>query len=324
MSYPEALHRHLVTEVEDAIERTKSFPGSWYADPEIAAVEKAHVIRRTWQPIGPIDELKTAGDFLTCDVAEAPVLVVRQTDGGVKAFGNMCGHRGHPVAKDSGHVPRGFVCPYHAWSYGIDGTLLNAVRGELEKNFDPWCHSLKPVRVGVWGEMAFVNLVAEGPSFEDDLGELMSLADAEAIGLRTWHYHKTLRWEQACNWKVFMDNTADSYHTAVVHPHMTGTHKIDPEDYITRSYSNFAFHTPLSLGGEANMPPWKACGAWPNWTVQGMESSVSTLRIIEMVDAGNIRVKVDFFAPEGASDEDVEQAAHWNYNLVHGEDKPGV
>jgi len=162
-----AMHQRLTDEVESAIARTASLPGAWYADPGIAAFEKVHLFRRCWQPAVAIGGLKQPGDFLTCEVADVPVLIVRQDDGGLKAFRNMCRHRGHPVATGTGNVTRGFVCAYHGWSYRPDGTLLNAVRSDRETAFDPGCHGRLPVRLWVWGEMAFVNLVAEGTSDDD-------------------------------------------------------------------------------------------------------------------------------------------------------------
>jgi phenylpropionate dioxygenase-like ring-hydroxylating dioxygenase large terminal subunit len=118
-----------------------------------------------------------------------------------------------------------------------------------------------------------------------------------------------------------MDNTADCYHCRLVHPNMGKTHKTDPDDYVTRSYENFAFHISHGRRNQANMASWMACGAFPNWTLQAMQGQISNVRVLEVLEANRIRVKTDFFAPVGTPPAEIDDAARWYYDLVHGEDK---
>jgi choline monooxygenase len=314
------MRARMLAEVESAIERNMSLPGSWYGDPDISAFEQEYVIRRKWQPIGPIASLVKPGDYLTTNLANVPIVILRDKAGVLRGFLNMCRHRGHPVASDAGNC-NVFVCRYHGWTYRPDGTLLKAPRSERETAFDPAKFSLLPIRVGAWGELGFGNLQPDGPSFEEEFATLLSVAEENEIGLSKMTYRKTLLWEQACNWKTFMDNTADCYHCRLVHPGMGLTHKTDPDDYVNRSYDTFAFHISHARPGEANMPSWMACGVWPNWTLQAMQGRVSNVRILEIVDAGHIRVRTHFFAPPAIGQDEVDQSADWYHKLVHGEDR---
>lgn len=315
------LRNRMLGEIDSAINRNMSVPGYRYGDPDISRFEQEYIIRRTWQPIGPISSLIKTGDYLTATVADVPVVILRAKDGALRGFLNMCRHRGHLVAKDTGNCSV-FVCKYHGWSYRPDGTLLKAPRSDKETGFDPAAYSLIPVGVGVWGELGFVNLNSKAPAFADQFATLIRVADENGIGISNGTYRKTLVWEQSCNWKTFMDNTADCYHCRLVHPTMGTTHKTDPDDYVNDSYDTFAFHISYSRENQGNMPSWMACGAWPNWTLQGMQGRVSNVRVLQILDANHIRVRTDFFAPPSISGDEVEQAADWYHKLVYGEDRP--
>src|SRR5262245_40272833 len=152
-----ALRDRMLEEIGSAINRNMSVPGYWYGDPDVSRFEQEYVIRRTWQPIGPIGGLAKPGDFLTTTVADVPVVILRANDGTLRGFLNMCRHRGHLVARDSGNCSV-FVCKYHGWSYRHDGSLLKAPRSEREPAFDAAAYGLVPIRVGNWGELGFVNL----------------------------------------------------------------------------------------------------------------------------------------------------------------------
>jgi choline monooxygenase len=316
-----ALRKRLVEEIKSAIDRNMSLPGYWYGDPEVSQFELDYVIRRTWQPAGPIGSLTRPGDFLTTTVAGVPVILLRDREGQLRGFLNMCRHRGHLVARDRGNCSV-FVCKYHGWSYRQDGSLLKAPRSEKEATFDASAYSLVPVRVGAWGELGFVNLHHDGPAFKEQFATLIRVAEEHDIGISKLIYRKTLAWEQSCNWKTFMDNTADCYHCRLVHPTMGTTHKTDPDDYVNESYDSFALHISYSREGQANLPSWVACGVWPNWTLQGIQGRVSNVRVLEVVDASHIRVRTEFFAPPSMPEVEADEATDWYYKLVYGEDRP--
>jgi choline monooxygenase len=315
-----ALRERMVAELQSAIQRNVSIPGYWYGDRDVSEFEQEYVIRRSWQPVGSIAGLANPGDYLTATVAGVPVLLLRGKDGELKGFLNMCRHRGHLVAKDTGSAQL-LVCKYHGWTYRIDGTLQKAPRAEREAAFDPAAHSLVPVRVGAWGELGLVNLAPEGTAFSDQFATLMAVAEEHGVGIACSAYRRTLVWEQACNWKTFMDNTADCYHCRLVHPNMGKTHKTDPDDYVNESHESFALHISYARQEQANMPSWKACGVWPNWTLQGMEGRVSNVRVLEILGPDRIRVRTDFFAPSIIPQEEVDEAVDWYHKLVYGEDR---
>ena len=315
-----ALRNRMLKELDSAIERNMSFPGYWYGDADVSKFEQEYIIRRSWQPIGPIASLTKTGDFLTATVAGVPVVLVRDATGALRGFLNMCRHRGHLVALESGNK-KVFVCQYHGWTYRHDGSLLKAPRSDREPDFDESCFGLIPVRVGAWNQLGFVNLQYDGPTFEEEFATLIHTAEENQIGLSKLSYCKTLIWEQDCNWKTFMDNTADCYHCRLVHPKMGKTHKTDPDDYVTTNFENFTFHISYSRQKRANMPSWMACGAWPNWTLQALQGRITNVRVLEVLGANRIRVRTDFFAPPDSSQSDIDDAADWYHKLVYGEDR---
>ncbi|MYZ50423.1 aromatic ring-hydroxylating oxygenase subunit alpha [Propylenella binzhouense] len=320
MRDPGLMRTRLLDELDSAIERNMSFPGTWYADPDIARFEAEQIIRRSWQPIGAVDGLRKPGDYLTTVFMNVPLLVVRGAEG-IRAFVNICRHRGHPVASGCG-TKKLFTCVYHAWTYGTDGALVRAPRAELEPWFDPSRYGLLPVRLATWGPMAFVNFDADAPAFEDEYSELMAVTEANGFGLSSMTFRKRVSWEQSCNWKTFMDNTADCYHCRTVHPGMGETHKTDPDQYVTRSYGNFAFHLSDARDDRPNVLPWMSCAVFPNWTITAAGGQIARVRVVEPVTASQIRVTTDFCAYPEVPEEDLEEDARWYHDLVYGEDRP--
>ena len=137
------------------LEQGGTLPAHWYSDPAIHALERELVFARTWQFVGPTEWLDRDGAYFAARAAHIPVVVVRDGDE-LRAFVNVCRHRGHLVARDRG-CQRTLQCPYHAWTYGLDGTLRNAPRAQLEADFDPTGLGLLPVAVDTFGPLVFVN-----------------------------------------------------------------------------------------------------------------------------------------------------------------------
>lgn len=320
MYEPAELRTRMLTDVKSAIERKMSLPGYWYADADVHRFEQDHVIRSSWQPVGSIEKLAEPGDYLTAVVADAPVLIVRGDDGRLRAFLNMCRHRGHPVAEGCGNKKL-ITCPFHGWTYRRDGTLLRATRADREAGFAAEKYPLRPIRLGVWGPIAFVNMEPAGPDFDVEMATLFRVTEENGFNLANMTYRKRLAWDQAGNWKVFIDNSADCYHCRLVHPGMGKTHKTDPDEYETTSYDTFVLHVSHPREDHPNMPAWMMCAAWPNWAVSAAQGRVARLRWTEPLDANRIRVITDFCAPPSVSDEEVEEDARWYDKLVNTEDR---
>ena len=134
----------------------------WYRDPRVLAVEERRLFRPSWQYVGPLECLRRPGDHIVGQVSRVPVLVVRGGDGGLRGFLNVCRHRGSLVAAADGNAPR-LRCPYHAWTYNLDGTLRSASQCGPEIEAELPELGLVPVRVATFGRFVFASAAADGP-----------------------------------------------------------------------------------------------------------------------------------------------------------------
>jgi choline monooxygenase len=200
---------------EPNLARASTFPARWYTEPETLAVERRRLFARTWQPVGRLDQLRRPGDFVACDVAGEPLVVVRDPQGQLRAFYNVCRHRAGCVAEGGGNR-RSLQCHYHGWTYGLDGRLLAAPEFEGALDFDRSQFGLVPVRVAAWGPFVFVNLDDTAPGLESFLGAIPDETRPLAPETMTWCRRKD--YTLACNWKVYVDNYLEGYHVPVAHP----------------------------------------------------------------------------------------------------------
>ena len=198
-----------------------TLPSTWYYDPAHYERELEAVWYRDWVCVGREEEIAGPGDYFLAQIGTQRLVVTRNAGGAPRAFHNTCRHRGSLLCTaERGHFPRGrIVCPYHTWTYSLDGELL-ATPARLEcADFDARNHSLYDVHIDSWGGFLFVNLAgAPQTGLRDFLG-------AEAESLERWplaslgHVHRE-RKLLACNWKVFWENYSECYHCPRLHPEL--------------------------------------------------------------------------------------------------------
>lgn len=206
----------------------KGLPGACYTDPDWHKAELEHVFRPTWLLVGRQDELPKIGSYITIDApGMGPVVVVRSKDGQVRAFANVCRHRGAILLrKESGALKGGIICPYHAWAYGLDGKLKGAPKTRRKDPDAPVCfdrkeYPLLDVRLEEFGGFLFINGSSDAPSLADCLGNCADLVlgrwpleDLVTVGRRDYVVE--------CNWKFLFENTSETYHTSYVHKDSLG------------------------------------------------------------------------------------------------------
>jgi phenylpropionate dioxygenase-like ring-hydroxylating dioxygenase large terminal subunit len=216
-----AMAHHATTgAVPFAMERPDRVPSRRYYDPAFYALEVEHLWPRVWQMACRLEEIPNAGDFVEYENLDQSVIVVRQTDGSVKAYNNACRHRGVQLCKDRGTLRSGFICPFHGWCWDIDGANTFLYQPDLfdPANLEPHDLSLQEVRVEVWGGCAFVNFDVDAPTLRDSIEPFASFHDAWKVeGLRTeWWYSCRL----PTNWKLAMDAFMEGYHVMQTHPQL--------------------------------------------------------------------------------------------------------
>jgi Rieske 2Fe-2S family protein len=202
---------------------TPALPGRDYYAPEIFELEKERIFFRNWFCIGREEQLPNAGDFLTEEVAGESLIATRTREGDLRAFYNVCSHRGTKICeRRSGHVSRQFVCPYHAWSYGLDGRLLKTPNVRDENSIEREKHGLKPVAIDCWEGLVFVNLAENPRPLLDQLkiepGEPLAFERYRMGELRVGH---RIAYEVGANWKILHDNFNECLHCPSVHPGLT-------------------------------------------------------------------------------------------------------
>ncbi len=150
---PQSIHDLLALYNPSApLDHAYTIPAPWYRDPQIESLEKQSVFAGTWQAIGRLDQLRKPGDFFTADIAGEPIVVVRGDDNQLRAFFNVCRHHAAAVVPESHGCAKQFRCPYHGWTYGIDGALKGMVEFDGVCNFDRADNGLVPIRRRHLGE----------------------------------------------------------------------------------------------------------------------------------------------------------------------------
>jgi len=202
----------------------RTLPWSWYADPEILRREQERIFRRAWQYVGHSGRVEQVGERFGAWAGDVPVLVVRAEDG-LRAFVNVCRHRGSLLVEGDG-AKATIQCPYHAWTYGLDGSLRAAPRSEREPDFDAEGLSLVPVQLESWGPFLFVNPDADAPPLAETLGPLPELLPVEDLV-----FHSRDEYELAANWKIGCENYLECYHCPVAHKGFSAVYDVDPDSY---------------------------------------------------------------------------------------------
>ncbi|MGD0428611.1 MAG: aromatic ring-hydroxylating dioxygenase subunit alpha [Candidatus Acidiferrales bacterium] len=192
-----------------------TIPAPWYTDARIAQLELQNVFSRTWQPVGRTAQVEKPGQYVTATVAGEPIVAVRGSDGKLRAFYNVCRHHAMTIMNEPcGHAQH-MRCPYHGWTYNLEGELRGMTEFEGVCNFDRAQNGLVPVRVETWDNFIFVNLDPHAAPLHDSLGALVGLA--KPLNFGGLKFVERRSYIQQCNWKVYVDNFLDGgYHV----PHM--------------------------------------------------------------------------------------------------------
>jgi len=208
----------------------RTFPWSWYSDPGLLALEQERIFARSWQYAGHTQEVEQPGSFATTRAARLPVVLVRDRDSVLRAFVNVCRHRGSLVCDGRGRRET-LQCPYHAWTYALDGSLLAAPRADREPGFDRSALGLVPLQVDTWGPFVFVNADPDAEPLAETLGDLPQLLAEDGIDLDAVTFHARAEAEYDANWKVCSENYLECYHCSVAHPSFSKAIDVAADSY---------------------------------------------------------------------------------------------
>ncbi|MWA09738.1 SRPBCC family protein [Streptomyces sp. BA2] len=214
-------------EAPSAASLMTTLPGHFYTDPEIFRQEQERVFESLWFCAVRASDLGKPGAFRTVQIGRESVLVTRSRSGELRAFLNICRHRGARLCtQESGEVRRALQCPYHAWTYDLDGKLIAAPNLVKMPDVDRTAYGLVKVALREWLGYAWVCLADEPPSFEETVigaavERLGDTASIEHYGTERLALGKRVTYDVRANWKLIVENFMECYHCATIHPELT-------------------------------------------------------------------------------------------------------
>lgn len=194
----------------------RALPGGFYTDPSVLSLEQRQVFGATWQLVARADELPAPGCYVTTTVGAEPIAVVRGKDGALRAFYNVCRHHAAAVLTTPAGCVERLRCPYHGWTYSLEGHLKVVPEWDGVRCFAKEDHGLMPVPVALWEGLVFVHLGPSPPPLAAYLGRMAALV--APLRLSELRFVERRVWTLECNWKVFIDNYLDGgYHVPFLH-----------------------------------------------------------------------------------------------------------
>ena len=231
------------------LERAWTIPAGWYFDERIAELERRNVFGGSWQVVGRAEQVAHAGQFITTEIAGEPIITVRGTDGTLRAFYNVCRHHAAAVVAEEAGCAQHLRCPYHGWTYGLDGSLKGAPEFAGVESFNAAQSGLVPVRVETWESFVLVALDQSAPALQKFLGELAGRV--APLNVRKLRFAERRSYELNCNWKVYIDNYLDGgYHVPHLHKGLNSV--LEYRDYTIENGERFCVQaSPMRSSAEA-------------------------------------------------------------------------
>lgn len=278
----------------EPLERGRTLPSSWYVDARFAVAEDRWVFAQTWSYAGDGRVLRSAGDHLRAVVAGQPILVVRDDEGHLRAFYDVCRHRGGPLGVKPG-TRCVLQCRYHGWTYRLDGSLRGVPDFDYVELFDRRDYGLLPVQVEEWEGFVFVHLGSPGAPLAEELAGITRRIQPWRLG--TKHFAHRVSYEIACNWKVYVDNFLEGYHLPIVHPELSRL--LDYRAYVTETAGLYSlqfspFGTDEHIYGDAGDPGGGRAFYYfvhPNFMLNILPGRLQTNLVTPL---GPTRCRVDF------------------------------
>ncbi len=192
----------------------ETLPAWCYTSSEFYDREVERIWRKLWNFIGSVDQVKNPGDYFTLTFAGVPLIVLRDQDETLRAYANTCRHRGCELLEGEGNCKL-IVCPYHSWTYELNGRLRGAPEMDKTVAFDKKDYGLIPIKIDTWGGFIFVNFDENAAPLKAQLGNLPE--KLAPYGLENMALVRRQSYDMACNWKLFVENAKESYHIGTVH-----------------------------------------------------------------------------------------------------------
>ena len=294
-------------------------PSSWYLDARFFALESRTVFHHHWQYIGLTDQIPNEGDYVTGKFMHQPWVLIRGKDKKVRAFYNVCRHHAACVASGAGNT-RQLTCPYHGWTYELDGTLRKAPKTDGIRDFDPKEYGLVPLQIEELGRFVFAHFGRPEKSVEESYPGI--LARLEEMNSSSLHFVKRVTYLLDCNWKVFVDNYLDGgYHVSQLHQDLAS--ELDLSSYRTEIFDLYSIQSCHSGQRASKRLQGGALYAWlyPNVMINRYGNMMDVNWVIPRTE-NTCEVIFDYFfdTVEGESAKKAIELALKNSDQVQKED----
>ena len=257
---------------DEVATRSHSINTQCYTDPKFLQVEREQIFHRSWQFLCHEEKLREPGSYVTQSIAGQAVVAMRNREGELNAFYNVCKHRGHELLSGEGQTRR-ITCPYHAWTYDLNGALVVAPRCEHIENFNPEEICLDKVQIEIFYHLVFVNLDAHAAPLAQQSGDLAGELKQFAPDLANLTFATRLTYKVKANWKAVVDNFLECYHCQVAHKGFSSM--IDMDTYKVKTHGIYSSHMARARVGEncaydisdASVTDHAVWFLWPNLTL---------------------------------------------------------
>ena len=301
----------------------------YYTDPELFARERDKIFHRTWQFAGHISQVERPGDYFTFELGGQNLFTIRASDGAIRTFFNVCMHRAHELVQGSGSTKL-IVCPYHAWTYELDGRLRRAPNQAKVDGFDGSKICLTEAQTEVFCGFIFVNLDSDAapmaawfPNVEKELREYVPNIDR----LKTVKINEI---EERCNWKVAVENYNECYHCALCHPTFSKG-VVDPKSYNVTPRDHCLRHTtvaanldrltyPIDPDANAHATDYSSWFLWPMFSFQVYPGNVLNTYWWRPRSVGHTAVYRGWHTEDGVSHDSVLDLAQQDLDTTVAED----
>ncbi|MEU5836162.1 ring-hydroxylating oxygenase subunit alpha [Streptomyces diacarni] len=306
--------------------RSMSLRADAYTEPKWHTADQQAIFARTWQWVCHVEKVERPGSYVATTVAEMPVLVVRDRDGRLRAFYNVCKHRAHELLSGSG-TTRTIVCPYHAWTYDLSGSLVGARQSDRMESFDKSAICLDRIQVEEFCGFVYVNLDPAAPSLADQAPDLAEQITERAPDISRLTHAKRLHYDIRSNWKNVVDNFLECYHCHVAHKEFVSL--VDMNTYDVQTHGIWSSH--FADAGRAENTAYDVSGAtvtehsvwwlWPNTCLMRYPGR-GNFMVLRVLPAGPDRTleTLDFFLESTELNESEKQSVTYMDEVLQVQD----
>lgn len=283
-----------------------TIPSSWYTDKRVFDLEQQTVFSNSWQVAARLDQLSQPGNYVTTEIADEPVVIVRGSDDTLRGFFNVCRHHAAAVMTEREGQANQMRCPYHGWTYSLEGELKGTPEFSDVCGFDRAENGLLPIQIATWGKWALAKLSGQVRSLNKSNSELLGflgddfIEQFQKLGLSNLHWFERRSYVLNCNWKVFVDNYLDGgYHVPHLHKGLDSV--LDYRQYTIENGKRFCLQSsPMVTGDQeevsASRKGDRALYYWlyPNFMMNFYEGVLDT-NLVRPITIDRTEVVFDFY-----------------------------